>query len=52
MEDDLTFFVNGRLPIFFCKWKTSPFFVNGRRLHIFLEIEDDLNISFVLCTYL
>jgi hypothetical protein len=45
MEDDLTFFVNGRRPhifvngrrphIFFCKWKMTS---------IVLQIEDNLNL--------
>ena len=38
MEDDLNFFVNGRRPQFFGKWKkTSIFFVNGRQSQHFVN---------------
>jgi hypothetical protein len=36
MEDNLTFFENGRRPHFFCKFKTTSHF---------LQMEDDLNFS-------
>ena len=47
MEDNLTFFVNGRQPQLFCTWKTtsifcekkntSPFFVNGKQPQLFCK---------------
>ena len=57
LEDDLNYFVNGRQPQFFGKWKTTSilrkmeddhnFKVNGRLLQFFIlwKIEDDLHFK-------
>jgi DICT domain-containing protein len=44
MEDDLNFFLNGRRPQFFFKWKTTSILLKMEDNLNFFLMEEDLNI--------